>query len=196
MLTYQDVETRVTCWIDQKVCAHPGEHIYVTLMLLATKPSERKDLFLELPAKSFRKYVKVECGGRGLLYSRSTEFRNPSTPSQNTDLGNGKVYMTVHHHFRELDEHYSSSLHWKPDSVYCAQQVDKAVRMVATVEQGLQSSQDKHINVELNVKQLANDVIDYIRKWIIDHWIQKQEEDKKKQIEDLKANESTVKEKN
>ena len=194
MLTDQDIETRVTDWIHLKVTAHPGENIYVTLTSLATKTSECKDLILELPAESFRKYVKVKKDGN-YLQKKWTSWRNPQLLTNIQDWAIEHVYMTFHHHFRALDKRYSSSLGWKPDSAYCAQQVAEAVGMVESVEKKLQSCQDNRIIIELEVKQFANDVLDCLRQWIIDHWIQKQEEDKNRQLKDMKGYESRMKHK-
>ena len=192
MLTYQDIATRVTEWIHLKVTAHPGENIYVTLTPLATKTSERKDLILELPAESFQKYVKLKYDGH-YLQNQWISFWNPQLFAKMNKWGITHIHMIVHHHFRALDKHYSSSLHWKPDGAYCAQQVAEAVGMVESVQKKLKSCKDDRIIVELEVKQFANDVLDCLRQWIIDHWIQKQEEDKNKQLEDLKSKESRIK---
>ena len=190
MLTKYDIETSVTRWIDHKVTAHPGEHIYATLKSLATKTSEHKDKIFELPAESFRKYVKVKNAGNPVT-SHWTLWRNPELPTKIQSQRMEQVCTTVNHYFKELDRHYLSSLRWKPDNAYCAQQVAEAVSMVATIEQKLQSCQEKHIQVKLEVKEFANDVLDCLQKWIIDHWIQKQKEDKNKEIDHLKANKSS-----
>ena len=190
MLTYQDIETRVTGWIDHKVSAHPGAPIYVTLTSLATKKTpESKDMILYLPVDSFEKYIKIKHARRWTLWWNSELLTKIQS------RGMTQVYEIVHHHFTGLDKNYSSSLVWKPDSAYCAQLVAETISMVATVEQMLQSCQEKQIEVKLEVKELANDVLDSLRKWIIDHWMQRQEEDKNKQQQHLKDNESKIKDK-
>ncbi|XP_062518542.1 uncharacterized protein LOC134193723 [Corticium candelabrum] len=145
MLTYQDIATRVTEWIHLKVTAHPGENIYVTLTPLATKTSERKDLILKLPAESFQKYVKLKYDGH-YLREKWTSWKNPQLSAKMNKWGITQIHMIVHHHFRALDNHYSSSLHWKPDGAYCAQQVAEAVGMVESVQKKLKSKKKTKTN--------------------------------------------------